>query len=1158
MKTLFKYSMLIVGVIIFPSVAFCQTPTITSFSPMTGYYGTLITLTGTNLSSPTSVTIGGTSALIVKTSATSIEVIASNSAVSGPIVVNSPGGNATSSGSFTITNLPQNGNLTDSLMGSDHSGYAGQGYSVFVTANGNRAISGAPFDNGNNGAAFVFSETNGVWSENGSKITVSDNIGAAQFGSSVSASADGTTLAVGGPADNSGNGAVWIFTRGAGFTEQSKLLVSDNIGAAGFGGNIALSANGNTLIAAGQSDNNGIGAVWVFTRANGVWSTGTKITTLLSDNIGTPGWGSAVCISYDGLTAFIGGNLDNSGVGAAWAMSYNGTSWTEQAKLVGTGNTGASGQGSSLATGLKGNTLLSGAPNDNAGTGAVWVFTRASNPITWSQQTILYGTGINGATNVGTTVALSSSGNMGVIGAKVNNGNQGAGWIYSRTGSTWSSQGSGVVGSSDTVTTPVTHGYMMNMSSDGSTFIIGGSAFDTLQGAIWFYQATNGQNNFNTWIGTTSNDWNTSSNWSKNSTPSSSDTVIIKTIAQGASFPVLNTSTSIGGLHLDTTNSTLVINQNSTLFVSGNVNNLGTISGNGILNMNGTIFQELLGNGIIQNLTINNNSGHGVSLGMYQSTMSQIITGILTLQKDTLFVNGKLTLASTANNTACIAPIDQATNYGYLNGEITVQRYIPAHNNRVYTLVSSPVNNTNIYNGWQEGGTLKAGYGTIITGTSTFNTGFDAISASGNASIFRYNDFNASGSKWVGLNSTLSNYLGAGTGYLLFVRGDRTVTPGVSSGTQATTLEATGMISQGTVTFTTGLGGTNGTAQLANAASLYTLIANPYPCAIDWNSLGMHKNYLVNSFTVYDPNLGVFVSSDGTTLSNVASSQSPNIIQSGQAFFIQNDASNNSPSLLIYETAKNTTASTGIIQTVFGSDPTTSRINLNLYRQDHTLADGAVIKFGSNYTNMAGVTDIDKFPNFTENLSVLKQSRNLSICSKPKSLISDTISLALDQINAGNSYSLQFAMNAWDLSGYSNISLVDETKSAVITIDPSTTTSYSFTAESSTLNERFKLILSNKNTYAVNIDQNATNNALQVNLMGNPVKNIILAKYLSKTPGNTTISLIQDNGHIIASQSLGMQQQGNIELPVAGYAAGLYFLSVQVGENSATVKVVIE
>ena len=171
--------------------------------------------------------------------------------------------------------------------------------------------------------------------------------------------------------------------------------------------------------------------------------------------------------------------------------------------------------------------------------------------------------------------------------------------------------------------------------------------------------------------------------------------------------------------------------------------------------MNGTIFQELLGNGIIQNLTINNNSGHGVSLGMYQSTMSQIITGILTLQKDTLFVNGKLTLASTATNTACIASIDQATNYGYLNGEITVQRYIPAHNNRVYTLVSSPVNNTNIYNGWQEGGTLKAGYGTIITGTSTFNTGFDAISASGNASIFRYNDFNASGSKWVGLNLSL-------------------------------------------------------------------------------------------------------------------------------------------------------------------------------------------------------------------------------------------------------------------------------------------------------------------------------------------------------------------------------------------------------------------
>lgn len=47
------------------------------------------------------------------------------------------------------------------------------------------------------------------------------------------------------------------------------------------------------------------------------------------------------------------------------------------AKLVGTGNSGASMQGASVAISADGNTAVVGGPEDNEGTGAVWIFTKS-------------------------------------------------------------------------------------------------------------------------------------------------------------------------------------------------------------------------------------------------------------------------------------------------------------------------------------------------------------------------------------------------------------------------------------------------------------------------------------------------------------------------------------------------------------------------------------------------------------------------------------------------------------------------------------------------------------------------------------------------------------------------------------------------------------
>ena len=106
-----------------------------------------------------------------------------------------------------------------------------------------------------------------VWTQQGSKLTgLGDTLGGNQ-GASVALSADGNTLVEGGPADNNNMGAIWIFTQSNGvWTQQgSKLIGSGANGNAPLQGRgVALSADGNTLAEGGYNDNGGAGAVWVF------------------------------------------------------------------------------------------------------------------------------------------------------------------------------------------------------------------------------------------------------------------------------------------------------------------------------------------------------------------------------------------------------------------------------------------------------------------------------------------------------------------------------------------------------------------------------------------------------------------------------------------------------------------------------------------------------------------------------------------------------------------------------------------------------------------------------------------------------------------------------------------------------------------------------
>ena len=308
-----------------------------------------------------------------------------------------------------------------------------QGCSVSLSADGNTILIGGTGDNSFKGAAWVFTRNAGVWTQQGNKLVGTGSIGTARQGTSVSLSADGNTAIVGGYGDNNNEGAAWIFTRTAGvWTQQgNKLVGTGNIGAAMQGFSVSISAEGNTAIIGGRDDNSSIGAVWIYTRTAGAWTQqGNKLVG--TGSIGTnifQGW--SVSLSADGNTAMVGGYGDNSYQGAAWIYTRNSGIWSQQGnKLVVTGNViGPARQGKSVCLSADGNTAVVGGSNDDNGLGAVWVFKRSAG--TWSQYgNKLKGNGNISSANQGSAVSISADGNTILSGGINDDNSNGATWVF--------------------------------------------------------------------------------------------------------------------------------------------------------------------------------------------------------------------------------------------------------------------------------------------------------------------------------------------------------------------------------------------------------------------------------------------------------------------------------------------------------------------------------------------------------------------------------------------------------------------------------------------------------------------------------------------------------------------------------------------------------
>jgi hypothetical protein len=383
---------------------------------------------------------------------------------------------------ITVDPLIQQG---PKLTPNDETGQGAFGGSVALSADGSTAIIGGPSDNGP-GAAWVFTRSGSTWTQQGPKLTA----GNGEFGVRVALSADGTTALIGGDSDNGGVGAAWVFTRsGSEWTQQGPKLVPGT-GYPNFGTGVALSADGNTALIGGLNNQtngeNAVGAAWVFTRSGSTWTQqGSKLTP--SDEVGQGLFGSSVALSGDGDTALIGGFGDN-GVGAAWVFTRSGGAWTQQgSKLTADDETGVGAFGDSVALAADGETALIGGDGDNGDMGAAWVFTRSGS--TWTQEGAkLTANDERGNGGFGGVVALSGDGSTALVGGDRDNGDVGAAWVFTPSGSIWTQQGSKLTAAGETG--QGIFGGSVALSSDGSTALIGGPRDNSVMGAAWAFSDT--------------------------------------------------------------------------------------------------------------------------------------------------------------------------------------------------------------------------------------------------------------------------------------------------------------------------------------------------------------------------------------------------------------------------------------------------------------------------------------------------------------------------------------------------------------------------------------------------------------------------------------------------------------------------------------------
>lgn len=670
----------------------------------------------------------------------------------------------------------------------------------------------------------------------------------------------------------------------------------------------------------------------------------------------------------------------------------------------------------------------------------------------------------------------------------------------------------------------------------------------------------------NLWTGVTDNKWNTGSNWSDGQVANA--TLCPKIIIPlTANKPQLQGNVTVSDI--DVATGAFVDLNGHTLTINGAYSGGGTLTGSPtsglILNSNddaGTLYFTP-GSNYLRVLTLNNASeatlGNelNIAAGSYPNYGIVTVTGA----NATLHSAGNLVLSSDASGSAMIG-----RSTGVVDGEVTVQRYFPAH--LAWRFVGLPFTSSNqtLKQAWQEGQTdnvlqcppqssadpgYEQGYGTALTYDNT--NGYDVHNNNYKTSIQYYKD-----NKWITPTSTYNNLLPAGLeypSYGVFIRGDRTVCLDQIAPPTVTTLRAKGILNQnGSATVTHNWNsGNNGD---------YIMIGNPYTAPIDIaNALNTAVGIDNTQFLVWDPKINdyggyVTISISGGIITPATSTYAAGtIIQSGQAFMVMRNSTTNA-AISFAENDKQENGKQDI--TVFGikaktlMSPAPVAIFANVLDSSGAVMDGVGAAFNKDYSAKADSKDINKRWNeFGENMALVRDNKTFAIELRPFPSKTDTLFFRL--YLAQQPHKLQvFAQNipanispkAWIIDNYLN------TKTEINLRD---TSFYNFspTKDTNSYRNRFMLVFNKGDK----IHTDSVIGKLRLTVYPNPVSGKTFRLVLENARnGDYTFNIFNAGGKLISAGKInyqhGMLNTYNIPVPINA-VAGTYIVQVLNNKGSA-------
>ena len=400
-----------------------------------------------------------------------------------------------------------------------------------------------------------------------------------------------------------------------------------------------------------------------------------------------------------------------------------------------------------------------------------------------------------------------------------------------------------------------------------------------------------------------------------------SGTVINGDIANVGTYNGQSGSLDVSG---DFTNSGTFTSSGFNINLEGDWNNTGTytyFSGDNVT-FDGSALSTITGATDWYELTTNKSPG-----GVTVSSGAQNIHGILDLDQGTFTSGGLVTLISDATSTGQMDDIGSAT----FSGDLTVQRRV-AKTMQSFVSLGSPVSGTTLAS-WQDDNIIYSG-----DGVGTF-TGAD-YETFGWHNTYWYDEGAADGVMNDGFTTatTTSQSVGASNDYKAF----HIYTDAVTYN-----LDVTGAPNTGAINIPLQYDGV-----FAGNQAGWNLIANPYPCTIDWESIhGGGLGDLIDGYFVYNDGLSNYDYYDGGDNAGlVAATQ---FIPHTQGFWVR---STGLTTLAITEADKNTT------DQAFYKSSSTNLMRIGLAGNVNTFGDAAVLIEGNNYTvDYDAEVDVQKF-----------------------------------------------------------------------------------------------------------------------------------------------------------------------------------------------------